>query len=181
MLEMFDDAGNQRSTRPAPWHAIWTRSHCEQMVRDQLGAKGFDLFLPKARVWSRRSGTRRCVDAPLFPGYVFVHHELDKASHVEVLKARGVVRVLGGRWDRLTPIPDGEIEAIQCVVGAGQPVFAHAHLSSGDRVRIRSGPFEGVEGIFLRSREDRGLFVVSINMLQRSVAVEIDGTLVGAA
>src|SRR4029079_7949738 len=106
-----------------PWHAVWTRSHCEQLVHDQLFAKGFDVFLPKTSTWSRRGGTRHRVDALLFPGYLFVHHELDKASHVEVLKARGVVRVLGGRWDRLVPIPDDEVEAIQRVVQSRLPVF----------------------------------------------------------
>jgi transcription antitermination factor NusG len=165
-----------------PWHAVWTRSHCEQLVSDQLRAKQFDVFLPTATSWRRRGGTRRQVSMPLFPGYLFVHHALDKASHVQVLSARGVVKVLGGRWDRLAVVPDNEIGAIQRVVDTGLSVFPHPHQpEAGNRMRVLSGPLAGVEGTFLRGRPDRGLFVVSITLLQRSVAVELDCTQVELA
>jgi transcription antitermination factor NusG len=99
---------------------------------------------------------------------------------VQVLSARGVVRVLGGRWDRLAPVPDEEMTAIHGVVNAGLTVFPHPHQPlEGDRVRVLRGPLAGVEGVFLRGRPDRGLFVVSISLLQRSVAVELDCTQVG--
>ena len=163
------------------WYAIWTRSHFEQIVHDELDAKGFETFLPKAPIWIKRVGGRHRVDAPLFPSYVFIRHFMDKSSHVEILKARGVVRVLGDRWDRLAPIPDGEIETIQRVVDAGEPMFRYPMLAAGDRVRITAGPLQGVEGLFVRSRPDRGLLVISVNLLQRSVAVEIDGTQVEVA
>jgi transcription antitermination factor NusG len=164
-----------------PWHAVWTRSNCEQRVRDELDAKGFESFLPKARSWRWRAGERRRVEVPLFPGYLFVHHDLDKASYAEVLKAHGVVRVLGERWDRLAAIPPDEIEAIQRVMDAGLSVFPCAHLHAGDRVRITGGPLTGVQGTFVRGRPDRGLLVLTVELLQRSVAVEIDCTLVGVA
>jgi transcription termination/antitermination protein NusG len=165
----------------AAWHAIWTRSHCEQLVCDQLAAKGFDLFLPKAAVWSRRGGSRRQIQVPLFPGYLFVRHMLDKQSHVEVMKARGVVRVLGDRWDSLAVIDEDTIDAIRRVVDTGAPVFPHCQLQQGDRVRIVGGPLEGLQGLFVRGRTTKGLFVVSVELLQRSVAVEVDCTLVEAA
>jgi len=57
-------------------------------VRDELGAKGFDVFLPKAQSWAWRAGARRRVEVPMFPGYLFIHHGLDKSSYAEVLKAR---------------------------------------------------------------------------------------------
>jgi len=164
----------------AAWYAIWTRSNFEQNVADQLSVKGFEVFLPKAARWSRRGRTRRHLDAPLFPGYLFVHRDMDKASHVEILKARGVVRVLGDRWDQLASVPDDEIDAVRRVVGAGLPVFPYPMLREGMRVRILGGPLEGLEGIFLRGRPVKGLLVVSVNLLQRSVAVEVDCTLVEA-
>lgn len=166
------------SLRTPSWYAIWTHSHFEELVMGQLLGKGFEVFLPKARTWVSRRGGRRQRDCPLFPSYVFVRHAMDKVGHVEILKARGVVRVLGTRWDQLTPIPDTEIEAVQRMVSANVPVFPQRMLHSGSRVRLTGGPFEGLEGTFLRGRADRGLLVVAINLLQRAVAVEVDCTLV---
>jgi transcription termination/antitermination protein NusG len=164
-----------------PWHAIWTQSHAEQLVFDQLAAKGFTPFLPKLEVWSRRGNLRRIRSVPMFPGYLFLQHTIDKASYVEILKARGVVRILGDRWDRLAIVPASEIEAIRRVAGAGPAAQPHPYLREGRRVRILRGPLSGVEGILLTNRPDKGLLVISIDLLQRSVAVEVDCTLVAAA
>lgn len=79
------------------WHVLWTRSHCERLVYDQLGAKGLELFLPEINVWSRRAGLRRLIRMPMFPGYLFLRHAMDKASYIEVCRARGLARVLGER------------------------------------------------------------------------------------
>ncbi|MBI3330370.1 MAG: NusG-like protein [Nitrospinae bacterium] len=163
------------------WYALFTRSHCEQLVCDQLKAKGLDLFLPKIAVWSRRAGLRRLIPAPMFPGYLFLHHTMDKTSVLEVRKARGLVRILGERWDRLATVPDAEIEAIQRVLRAHLPALPHPYLREGQRVRITGGPLAGVEGILVLSKVQKGLLVLSIELLQRSVAVEVDCTLVVAA
>jgi|SRR6516165_1173319 transcription antitermination factor NusG len=163
------------------WYAIWTRSHFEQAVSDQLAVKGFEMFLPRTTTWTRRAQKRHLVQTPLFPGYVFVRHHMDKTSHVEVLKARGVVRVLGDRWDRLTPVPDDQIEAVRRIVDARAPAFPCSFLQSGAKVRVTEGPLEGLEGVLLRGRPERGLLVISLTLLQRAVAVEVDCTLVEAA
>jgi transcription antitermination factor NusG len=160
------------------WYAIWTRSHFEQLVSDQLASKGFEMFLPKTTAWMRRNRSRRQVQTPLFPGYVFVHHLMDKSSHVEVLKARGVVRVLGDRWDSLSPVPNDQIEGVRRVIQSGAPVLPYPYLRAGSRVRMTAGPLVGLEGVLLRGRPDRGLLVVSISLLQRAVAVEVDCTMV---
>jgi transcription termination/antitermination protein NusG len=165
----------------AEWFAIWTHSHCEQLVRDQLADKGFRTFLPTIRAWSRRAGTRRLIPLPMFPGYLFVHCAMDKAAYIEVLRARGVVRILGERWDRLAGVPDAEIEALQRLLEIDAPVLPHPYLHEGQRVRITSGAFEGIEGLLVRSRPARGLLVLSIELLHQSVAVEIDCTAVTPA
>jgi transcription antitermination factor NusG len=165
----------------ADWHAIWTRSNFEDLVGRQLMAKGFEVFFPTAATWSRRANARRRVEVPLFPGYLFVQQPIDKAAYIEILKVRGVVRVLGDGWDRLAPIDFSEIEAIQRLVRAGQPMFPHMYLRAGDRVRITAGPLRGVEGFFVRDQLDKGLLVVSVTLLQRSVAVKVDCTIVEAA
>src|SRR2546428_8459466 len=75
-------AGAVRASPALAWHALWTRSHCEQLVHDQLAVKGFDLFLPRIDQWSRRGGGRRLLRVSLFPGYGFLLGAVDKASYV---------------------------------------------------------------------------------------------------
>ena len=168
------------STTPH-WRVIWTRSNCEQLVYDQLVAKGFDPFLPTVEAWCRRAGSRLLARIPLFRGYLFLRHAMDKASYVEVCKARGLVRVLGERWDRLDVVPDCEIEGIQRVLRSGLPVLPYPYLKEGQRVRITDGALAGVEGVVVRGNPRKGLLVVSINLLRRSVAVRLDCTVVEAA
>jgi len=163
------------------WYALYTYSHCEQLVYSQLAAKGFTVFLPKLETWSRRGGQPHLISTPMFPGYLFLYHAMDKMSYVEVCKARGLVRILGERWDRLGVVPDVEIEGIQKVVHARLPVLPHPYLKEGQRVRIASGPLEGTEGLLVRSKPTKGLFVLSVDLLQRSVAVEVDYSKVVAA
>ena len=163
------------------WHVLWTHSHCEQLVYDQLSKKGFELFLPTIDAWSRRFGIRRFSRAPLFGGYLFLHHAMDKASYVEVRKARGLVRVLGERWDRLDVVPDQSIEAIQKVLRTRVPILPYPYLREGQRVRITRGPLIDVEGVLVRSNPNKGLLVMSVDLLQRSIAVQVDCTLVEAA
>ena len=160
----------------ARWYALWTHSHCEQLVRDQLTANGFEAFLPLMQVWSRRGGKQRLIPAPMFAGYLFVRHAMDKHGYIEILKTRGVVRILGERWDRLAPIPDAEIEGLQRLLSSDAPVLPHPYLHEGQRVRIQHGPLTGLEGILVRSRPSRGLLVLSVELLRQSVAVELDCT-----
>jgi transcriptional antiterminator NusG len=169
-----------RQTRPQ-WYALYTRSHCEQLVYEQLAARGFSVFLPKLDVWSRRGGVHHRVSIPMFPSYLFLHHLMDKLGFIDVSKARGLVRILGERWDRLSVVPETEIDAIQRVLQAELPVAPHAYLHEGQRVRITHGPLTGVEGILVQSKLNKGLLVLSIDLLRRSVAVEVDATAVAIA
>ena len=173
-------ADGEDTTGPQ-WYALYTRSHCEQLVCDQLRAKGFHLFLPKVAMWSRRGALRRLIPAPMFSSYLFLHHAMDKYSYLAVRQARGLVRILGERWDRLAVVPDAEIEAIQKVLRGQLPALPHPYLREGQRVRITRGALAGVEGILVQNKPDKGLLVLSIELLQRSVAVEVDCTLVEAA
>ncbi len=163
------------------WYALWTKSHCEQMVCDQLAAKGFHAFLPKIEAWSRRGGVRHHIPVPMFPGYLFLHHAMELNSYIEVLKTRELVRVLGDGRDRLAVVPDAEIEAIQKVVQAHLPALPYPYLREGQRVRITGGPLTGVEGILVHTKPNKGLLVLSIELFQRSVAVEVDCTFAVAA
>jgi transcription termination/antitermination protein NusG len=148
------------------------------LVHDQLAAKGFDMFLPTIDVWSQRAGVRRRIPMPMFPGYLFLRHAMDKASYIDVRKARGLAGILGERWDCLATVPQDEIEAIHTVLRARAAVLPHAYLRDGQRVRITRGPLANVEGILVRQKPHQGLLVLSVDLLQRSVAVEVDCTCV---
>jgi transcriptional antiterminator NusG len=165
----------------AQWFVLWTHSHSERLVHDQLAEKGFDIFLPTMRMWSRRKGAQSAIAVPMFPGYVFVHHPIDKASYIQISKTRGLVRVLGDRWDRLHSVPDGEIDTIRRVASAGVPAFPVPYLREGQPVRLIAGPLAGLEGLLVSTKPQKGLFVVSVDLLQRSVAVEVDCTQVRPA
>jgi transcriptional antiterminator NusG len=160
------------------WLALWTHSHCEQLVHDQILQKGFCVFLPKVDVWSRRRGIQRLIQTPMFPGYLFVRlrQAMDKAAYVEVSRVRGLVRVLGERWDRPAEVPDEEMQVIERVAAARQRVLPFPYLKEGQRARIKKGPLAGIEGILVEAKPQRGLLVLSVHLLQRSVAVVVDGT-----
>ena len=165
----------------ARWYVLWTRSHCEPLVHQQLVARGFRLFNPQLSRWSRRGEQRHLIQEPMFPGYIFLHHALDKESDVEVRKARGLVTILGDSWERRAVVPDAEINAIRRLVQSGETAVPHAYLKEGQRVRITRGPMTDVEGILVRHHPRKGLLVLSVDMLRKSVAVEIDCTWVTAA
>ena len=112
----------------------------------------------------------------MFPGYVFIRHAIDKTSYIDIVKTRGLVRILGERWDRLTAVADIEIDAVRVVSASGIPAFPHPYLREGQCVRITDGPLSGVEGLLVATKPQKGLLVVSVELLQRSVAVEVDCT-----
>lgn len=176
-LSDFVDQAGVSVTEPQ-WHVLWTRSHCEQLVHDQLSAKGFKSFLPRVGQWSRRKGLRYLTRIPMFPGYLFLRHALDKRSYIEVCKAKGLVRILGERWDHLGTVPDREIEAIQKVAESGLPALPHPYLREGQRVRVVRGPLASAEGILVKSELQKGFLVLSVELLRRSIVVQIDCTLV---
>src|SRR5688572_29869940 len=93
------------------WYALWTNSNCEQLVYDQLLQKGFSALLPTVDVWARSRGVRRLISTPMFPSYLFLRGSIDKKAYIEVSKAKGLVCMLGERWDSLTTIPDEEMQA----------------------------------------------------------------------
>jgi transcriptional antiterminator NusG len=117
----------------------------------------------------------------MFPSYLFLQHTIDKNSYIDVRKARGLVRILGESWDKPSIVPDAEIEAIQTTLSASIPVMAHPYLREGQRVRITEGSLRGVEGILIQSKPAKGLLILSVDLLQRSIAVEIDCSVVTAA
>src|SRR5256885_5445994 len=165
----------ERQDSPA-WHVLWTKSNFEQLVHDQLAGRGFETFLPKINVWSRRAGQRQLVRRPMFPGYLFLRNPLDKDTYIEVRKARGLVTVLGETWERPAVVPDRETASGLALSESDLPSIPYPYLREGMRVRIASGPLAGVQGILERRKAEKGFLVLSVDLLSRSVAVEVDCT-----
>jgi transcriptional antiterminator NusG len=175
VTDLLEEATGTLTSAPR-WHVLWTRSNCEQQVHDQLVARGFRPFLPKIGRWARRGGLRYLSRVPMFPGYLFLHHAMDKASYLEVCKVRGLVRVLGDSWERLAAVPDREIEAIRKIIDAGMTALPHPYLREGEQVRVMRGPLAGADGILLRCEPQAGRLVLSVDLLRRSVVVPVDCT-----
>jgi len=157
----------------ARWYAIATRSRHEKFVASQLQDRGITTFLPlvaQVRFWSDR---RKLVQLPLFCGYVFVRVVSSLEARVQVLRTDGVVSFVGARGEG-TPIPDRQIEDIQILLSNNIPCVSHPFLKVGQRVRIRGGCMDGVEGTLVGRNGDRSL-VISVELIQRSLAIRIEG------
>jgi len=154
------------------WYAAYTNPRHEKRVAQQMERNRIDYFLPLYKSIRRWKDRRKELDLPLFPGYVFVHMALKDRLHV--LQLPGVVHFVS--FDgKPAPLPNSEIEALRN--GLTSKTFAepHPYLKVGRRVRVHSGPMAGLEGVLVR-RKDKFRVVLSIHLIQRSVAVEVDQT-----
>ncbi len=156
------------------WFAVHTRHHHESLVAASLGHKGFEVFLPSYEANHRWSDRTKRVMLPLFPGYLFFANDIDR--WLQVVSTPGVnaiVRVGSAPAE----IPDSEISGIRRMVESKLRVEPHPFLNDGDVVRITAGPLAGLEGTVSRKKDALRL-VLSIRILGRSAAVEIDGSAV---
>jgi transcription antitermination factor NusG len=119
---------------------------------------------------------RHRATVPMFAGYLFLHYRMDPQSYIEVCQSRGLVKILGEAWDRLAVVPECEIETIRKLHTSRLPAAPHPYMRVGQRVRVVDGLLAGAEGILLRIKANKGLFVISVDLLRQSVAVEIDCT-----
>lgn len=156
--------------KAAYWFAVHTRSRHEKQVDSFLKEKRIDSFLPLIKTLSRRRDRRVFVDLPLFPGYLFVNIQLDNVF--DVMSTRGVVRIIGTGPFTPTPIPEKQVNDIKILVNSNIKLDPYKYLLSGTKVRIKSGPLVGIEGILLKRKADCRV-VVSVDLLQRSTAAEV--------
>ncbi|MFP3867929.1 MAG: transcription termination/antitermination protein NusG [Desulfobacteraceae bacterium] len=157
----------------AAWYVIHTRCHHEGKVEVGLNQKGMEIFLPRMAVPSRRRDRRRILEVPLFPGYLFVHTELQGQAYYDIVKLPGVVRLLGVNGC-LMPVPAETIQSIQSMVGSGRLYYPCNSLKVGMRVRIAEGPLAGAVGCIARRQGKKRRLVVTVEMLGRAVAVELE-------
>lgn len=151
------------------WYALYTAPRHERLVADQINQRGIDCFLPLYRSVRRWKDRRKELAMVLFPSYVFVRMELK--SRLRVLQLPGAVRLVTFNGQPAV-LPEEEIENLRMRLSCGK-IEPHPYLSVGRRVRVQSGPLQGLEGIIVRTK-DRCRVVLSIHLIMRSVAVEVD-------
>ena len=153
-----------------PWFAVQVRTRGESLVDSLLRGKAYETFLPTYLECRQYSDRIKKIDTALFPGYLFCRCDPD--DWLPIIKTPGVQRVVSFS-DRPVPVDEGEIETIERLVRAPAAAHPWPYLKAGDRVRVEVGAFSGVEGILV-SEKGADRLVVSVTLLQRSVALEID-------
>lgn len=158
--------------KPHAWYAIYTRHQHEKAIANILTNKGFEVFLPLYLVGRRWKDRTKQLSLPLFPTYVFLWSCLDR--RVDVLKTPGVYQFVGF-GGMPSAIPTEEIESVRRAVNTTLSIEPHPFLKCGDWVRVKSGPLTGLEGVLVRKKNLFRL-VLSVEMLNRAVALEVDVT-----
>ncbi|MGC1536789.1 MAG: UpxY family transcription antiterminator [Candidatus Sulfotelmatobacter sp.] len=168
-------------SQPAPpveaeaenWYGLQTRPRHEKIVAQRLAERGVKTFLPLVTEIHRWSDRKKSVEVPLLRCYVFAKFVPNRAERLRVLRVDGVFGLVGARGEG-TPIPDGEIDSVRSVIEGPLPWSSHPFLKIGQRVRIQSGALNGLEGILVSRNGDRTL-VISVDAIQRSLSVRVEG------
>lgn len=153
-----------------PWYALWVRSRHEKTVAEVLNGKGFETFLPSCRSRRRWSDRIQEIETPLIPGYVFCR--FDVGCRLPILTTPGLVQIVGSGKTPL-PVDDVEMRSLITAVQAGVHLQLWPFLKVGQRVVIEEGPLRSIEGILVSARRKDQL-ILSVTLLQRSVAVAVD-------
>ncbi|HVH86521.1 MAG TPA: UpxY family transcription antiterminator [Terriglobales bacterium] len=154
------------------WFAIHTRARHEKKVDTLLRGKNIDTFLPVVTKVQRWSDRKKKVEFPLFPCYTFVRVPFTSEHFVRVLRTPGIVRIVGSGCEPL-PVPSEQIASIRLLLNSDVPYWEHPFLRAGQRVRLRGGCLDGLEGILTEFKSNRTL-VISADPIQRSIAIRVD-------
>jgi transcription antitermination factor NusG len=157
----------------AKWFAVYTMARHEKRIAMQLEEKKVFTFLPLLQEVHRWSDRRSKVEVPLFSCYAFVRIVPTPENRVKVLRTPGVFGLVGNLGQG-TPIPPIEIESLRTVMREKIPCLAYPFIESGKRVRIIGGCLDGIEGILERQSSNQTL-IVSVELLQRSISIRVDG------
>lgn len=155
------------------WYAVHTLARHEKRVVAQFEEKRVCTFLPVLRQIHRWSDRRVKVEVPMFSCYAFVRIVHTVEERLKVLQTPGVLGFVGSERQG-TPIPDEQIESLRIAISENILCSPYPFVSAGKRVRIRGGSLDGVEGILVRQGEDQ-TFVVSVDLLHRSISIRVEG------
>jgi len=169
LAQMEPETSPTQSPQPS-WYALYTCARHEKRIVQQIERRRLSCFLPLYRSVRRWKDRRKELELALFPGYVFVHMSL--SNKLKVLEVPGVVRLVSFNGQPAA-VPTEEIEALRNRLSGSAKIEPHPYLRAGRKVRVRSGPFQGLEGVIVR-RKDRCRLIFSIDLIQRSLAIELD-------
>ena len=155
------------------WYALHTRARHEKAIERRLRDQGMEAYVPTTMEVHRWSDRKKKVEVPLFSCYVFLRCALSAQDRTRVYQVESVHGFVGMHGASL-PIPDVQIDSIQKVLTQTAPWRSYPFLKVGQRVRVRGGAMDGVEGVFLSENGDHSL-IISVDAIQRSMAVRIDG------
>lgn len=155
------------------WYAIHTKPRHEKWIAGQLQQKGVFTFLPLLQQIHQWSDRRSKVEVPMFSCYAFVRIVQAAEERLKILRTPGVLGFVGSEREG-TPIPSDQIENLQIALREKIPCAVHPFIRVGQRVRVRGGSLDGMEGILLRQGKEESL-IVSVELLQRSVAIQVNG------
>jgi transcription antitermination factor NusG len=161
------------SATTGEWFALLTKPRHEKRVASELEEKEVDVFLPLYSAIHQWSDRRQEVQLPLFPNYVFVRLDGNRTGRVTVLRTNGVRSFVGMRGAGVQ-VPHEEIEAVRRILAERIQFTNYPFLTVGQKVRVRGGSLDGVCGVLTAVNNDRSL-VVSVDCIQRSLAIRIDG------
>lgn len=159
-----------------PWFAVMVKTRHEKAVANSLRSKGYTELLPLYDSFRVIGGRRKTARLPLFPNYVF--SRFNPHDRLPILSTPGVFGIVGTR-SAPVPVEEHEIASIRLILDGGQTVGPWPYIKAGDKVRIDRGPLKGVQGILLSA--DKPRLLVSVTILQRTVAVEIEHEWIGPA
>ena len=173
-LEPEQAGGHLCHTPPGKeWYALYVQVNHEKEVVKRLEQKEVGCFLPLMEAWSKRRDRRKKIQLPMFPGYVFVHVLLASNVHLTVVKTPGALSLLHNSQGPLS-IPSYQIENLRTMINAIQPIEIHSYLRQGDWVHVVRGPLAGCIGILNRVDLHKGRLIVSVDIIKKSVSVELD-------
>ena len=158
---------------PTSWYAVHTQARHEKVVANRLAEQGVTTFLPLVTSVHRWSDRIKKVELPLYSCYVFARIEPNNEQRNRVCRTSGVFGIVGTRSEG-TPIPDHEIDSVRGFLNESLPWSVHPFLKIGQRVRVRGGSMDGVEGILV-ARNGEASLVISIHAIKRSLAIRIEG------
>ena len=162
------------------WYCVHTRSRHEDKVFQRFTEKDIHTFFPRMEAWSRRKDRRKKIQKALFAGYLFVYENLTPQRGLEILKTPGVVKILGNA-EGPQPIPEIQIESIKKIMDGRVAVSPFSYLREGQKVRVVDGPLKGCEGFLIKKIMEKEKLIISLDLLQRSVSVEIGGASIESA
>jgi transcription antitermination factor NusG len=163
----------QHDVQTGSWYAVQTRSRHERVAAYQFKTRGIVQYCPTVVETHRWSDRHRKIEIPLFPGYIFVRIAASNECRLAVLRTHGVLRIVGSA-PLGTPIPDEQIDSVRALLACNLPWTFHPFLKEGQRVRIRGGALDGVEGVFVK-RAGLDTLIISVEVVQRSLSISVQG------